>query len=161
MVSALEIGNAAEISYPLSLFGSGRLVRLQRFCASLGIAAVMTAGLAPARAEQIKPVFQHELPAGAGKSLTVVEVSFAPGTKADAHRHGQAFVYAYVLSGTIRSQLAGESARTYRKGEGWFEPPGARHLLTENLSRTAPARLLVAFIANPGDPLKIPDTEKE
>jgi catalase len=149
------------ISSPLTAFGSVLSSRLQRFCASISIAALLTAGFPTARAEQIKPVFQHDLPAAAGKALTVVEVSFAPGTKADAHRHGQAFVYAYVLFGTIRSQLAGEPARTYRAGEGWFEPPGARHLLTENLSRTAPARLLVAFIANPGDALKIPDTEKE
>jgi hypothetical protein len=35
--------------------------------------------------------------------------------------HGGAFVYAYVLSGTLRSRLADEPIRTYRRGEGWFE----------------------------------------
>jgi quercetin dioxygenase-like cupin family protein len=161
MVSAEKKGVSIDAGDPLSAFGSVFLTRFRRFCAGVSIAALVTAGIAPVRAEEIKPVFQHDLPAAAGKALTVVEVSFAPGTKADAHRHGQAFVYAYVLSGSIRSQLAGEPARTYQTGESWFEPPGARHLLTENVSRTAPARLLVTFIANPGDPLKIPDTEKE
>jgi catalase len=112
-------------------------------------------------AEEIKPVFQHEIVNAAGKTLTVVEVVFAAGTKADAHRHGEAFVYAYVLSGAVRSQLAGEPVRTYRAAQSWFEPPGARHLVTENLSRTAPARLLVAFVADAGAPLKIPDTFQE
>jgi catalase len=91
----------------------------------------------------------------------VVEVDFAPGTKADAHRHGQAFVYAYVLSGEVRSQLEGQSARTYSAGQSWFEPPGAHHVLTENLSATAPARLLVVFIAPAGAPLKISDEKTE
>jgi quercetin dioxygenase-like cupin family protein len=125
---------------------------LRQFCARTGIAAALVTAPTPVMSEQIKPLFQHDLPNVAGKTLTIVEVSFAPGTKADAHRHGQAFVYAYVLSGTILSQLAGEAARTYRAGEGWFEVPGAHHLLTENPSRTAAARLLVAFVANPGAP---------
>jgi catalase len=135
--------------------------RLQRLGTSVSFSAMLVTASYPASAEQTKPVFQHDLPNAAGKALTVVEVEFAAGTKADAHRHGQAFVYAYVLSGTIRSQLAGEPARTYRTGEGWFELPGTRHVLTENPSRKAPARLLVAFVANAGDPLKTPDTEKE
>ena len=161
MVSAAKTGQAVGIGHPLSAYEPVNSIRLRRFCVGISIAALVTTSIPPGRAEQIKPVFQHDLPAAVGKALTVVEVVFAPGTKADPHRHGQAFVYAYVLSGSIRSQLAGEPARTYHTGESWFEPPGARHLLTENVSRTAPARLLVAFIANPGDPLKIPDTEKE
>jgi quercetin dioxygenase-like cupin family protein len=128
--------------------------RLQLSYAGVGLLALLFAASRPLAAEQIKPVFQHALPDGAGKAITVVEVDFEAGARADAHRHGQAFVYAYVLSGEIRSQLAGEPARSYRAGQGWFEPPGARHLLTENLSRTAPARLLVVFVANAGEPLK-------
>lgn len=154
-------GSAVCVGDPPLAFESVGSSRFPRFCTGMSVVALLTAGFPAARAEQIKPVFQHVLPDAAGKALTVVEVVFAPGTKADAHRHGQAFVYAYVLSGSIRSQLAGEPARTYLAGDSWFEPPGARHLLTENLSRTASARLLVAFIANPGDPLKVPDTEKE
>ena len=160
MVRGVGTGDAVHISR-LSAVGFVLSNRFRGYCASVSIAALATFGIQPVRAEQIKPVFQHDLPATAGKTLTVAEVSFAPGTKADAHRHGQAFVYAYVLSGSIRSQLAGGPARTYHVGESWFEPPGARHLLTENVSRTTPARLLVAFIANPGDPLKIPDNEEK
>ena len=83
----------------------------------------------PAFAEDLKPLFQHELPGIAGKSITTAEVDFAPGSKADAHQHGDDFGYAYVLSGTVRSQLAGEPVRTYHTGQSWFEAPGARHLL--------------------------------
>ena len=143
------------------IWNSVRAIRLQRLAVATFLFILLGVVSSPIDAEEIRPVFQHELPDSAGKSLTVVEVDFSPGTKADPHRHGQAFVYAYVLSGTIRSQLAGEPARTYRTGQSWFEPPGARHLLTENPSRTVPARLLVAFFANTGEPLKIPDAAKE
>ena len=135
--------------------------RTQSRYAGASLSALLCAASPAAFGEQIKPVFQHELPNEAGKVLTVVEVDLAAGTKAEAHRHGEAFVYSYVLSGAVRSRLAGEPVRTYRAGEGWFEPPGVRHMLTENQSRTTPARLLVAFVASAGEPLKTPDTAKD
>lgn len=124
---------------------------------AVGTAIIFCATMPPLAAETIKPVFAHQLPAAQDRSMTVVEVDFAPGTRSDPHRHGQAFVYAYVLSGSVRSQLAGGPVITYRAGEGWFEPPGARHLLTENASRTTRARLLVVFIAPDGAQLKTPN----
>jgi catalase len=126
------------------------------------IFATFVIGNAPSVfAEEIKPLFQSQLPDVAGKTFTAVEVDFAPGSKADAHRHGRAFLYAYVLSGTVRSQIAGEPVHTFRAGQGWTELPGARHLLTENISRKAAARLLVVFVSDVGAPLKTPDQESE
>jgi quercetin dioxygenase-like cupin family protein len=63
-------------------------------------------------------------------------------------------VYAYVLSGAIRSQLDDQPARIYRTGEDWVEAPGAFHKLTENASNTEPAKLLAIFVAKTGAPLK-------
>jgi catalase len=117
------------------------------------------AATSPVMAEDIQPVFSHDLPNVSGMTFTAIEVDFAAGTNADSHRHGQAFVYAYVLSGEVRSQLEGEEARTYSAGQSWFEPPGAHHILTQNLSATAPARLLVVFIAPAGAALKISDQQ--
>lgn len=122
-----------------------------------GFAGLVSLTASPCDAETIRSLFQRELPNMPGKSISVVEVDFAPGSKADPHRHGQAFVFAYVLSGAMRSQLHGEQPKTYRAGESWFEPPGARHTLTENVSRSERAKLLVTFISNTGDPLKTPD----
>jgi quercetin dioxygenase-like cupin family protein len=48
---------------------------------------------------------------------------------------------------------------TYHQGEDWVEPPGAHHVLTENTSKTKPAKLLVIFVSNTGDPLKVEDPE--
>jgi quercetin dioxygenase-like cupin family protein len=110
--------------------------------------------------ETLSPLFEQPLPNVKGKTFTAAIVYFPPNARAAPHRHGSAFVYAYVLEGTVRSQLAGEPVRTYHQGQYWVEPPGAHHLLTENTSRTKPAKLLVIFISNTGAKLKINDQPK-
>ena len=48
---------------------------------------------------------------------------------------------------TVRSQLNNGEVFEYRTGQYWVEPPGAKHTLTQNPSRTMPARLLAVLIA--------------
>lgn len=107
--------------------------------------------------ETLKPLLQQALPNVKGKTFTSAIVDFPPDARALPHRHGQAFVYAYVLEGTVRSQLEGKPVRTYHQGENWVEPPGAHHVLTENTSPTERARLLVVFVSNTGETLKADD----
>jgi quercetin dioxygenase-like cupin family protein len=107
--------------------------------------------------ETLKPLLQQALPNVKGKTFTSAIVDFPPNASALPHRHGQAFVYAYVLEGTVRSKLDGKPVRTYHQGQNWVEQPGAHHVLTENTSRTQPAKLLVVFLSNTGDKLKIDD----
>jgi quercetin dioxygenase-like cupin family protein len=108
--------------------------------------------------EALSPLFATPLPNVKGKTFTSAIVDFPPAARAAPHRHGQAFVYAYVLEGTVASRLEGEPVHTYRRGENWIEKPGAHHVLTENTSRTKPAKLLVVFISNTGDKLKVDDS---
>ncbi|KAB8189431.1 cupin domain-containing protein [Nonomuraea phyllanthi] len=108
-------------------------------------------------AEAFKPLFQQALPNVEGKTFTSAIVDFPADAKALPHRHGDAFVYAHVLEGSVRSQVAGSPARTYHKGENWVEQPGAHHILTENASATEEAKLLVVFISDTGDELKSDD----
>jgi quercetin dioxygenase-like cupin family protein len=111
----------------------------------------------PTKTETVSPLMQQDLPNVPGKSFTSVIVTFPPGGRAAPHRHGQAFVFAYVLEGSVRSQLDNEPAGTYAAGQSWSEPPGAHHLVTENVSATLPAKLLVVFISDKRDPLKSDD----
>ena len=107
--------------------------------------------------ETLTPLLQQALPNVQGKTFTSAIVDFPPGARAAPHRHGEAFVYAYVLEGTVRSQLDDEPISTYHQGENWVEQPGAHHVLTENTSQTERARLLVVFVSNTGDSLKVDD----
>ncbi|MGW0086416.1 cupin domain-containing protein [Streptomyces sp. NPDC003393] len=125
--------------------------------ATTAAAASPAAMASPSTDETVKLLLQQALPNVKGKTFTSEIVDFPPGSRALPHRHGQAFVYAYVLEGTVRSRLDDKPVTTYQQGENWVELPGAHHVLTENPSSTEPAKLLVVFVSNTGDKLKIDD----
>jgi quercetin dioxygenase-like cupin family protein len=78
-------------------------------------------------------------------------VDYRPGGFSAPHRHpASGFVFAYVLSGTIRSQVEGEPLVVYSAGETWTEPPNAHHIVSANASKTKPARLIAYIIADDG-----------
>jgi quercetin dioxygenase-like cupin family protein len=81
-----------------------------------------------------------------GNELTTLVVKLAPGQKSPKH-HYAGFVFAHVLSGTIRSQLDRGEVKDFSTGESWVEPPETEHSLFENPSRTAVASLLAVFVA--------------
>ncbi|HSU07002.1 MAG TPA: cupin domain-containing protein [Acetobacteraceae bacterium] len=98
----------------------------------------------------VKPVMSEKLPNVPGKSVTAVLVSYPPGGKTPSHHHAGS-VFAYVLSGAIRSEVSGAGpARVFKAGEAFFEPPGSEHLVSENASATEPASLLGVFVADDG-----------
>ena len=118
-------------------------------------AAAISLGLVPGlaqSAEQVKPVFEQAIPNIAGKKMVAVVVTYAPGAKSPAHHHApSAFIYAYVLSGAIRSRVDDEPTKVYRVGEGFHEAPGSHHRISENASDTEPASLLAVFIVDSKD----------
>ena len=113
---------------------------------------------APLR-ETVTVAADEPIPNLPGKRLVTHIVDYPPGVSSAPHRHARsAFIYAYVLSGEIRSQVDGEPARVYRAGEAWFENPGAYHRVSANASDTEPARLLAVLVVDAADEqLVIPD----
>lgn len=104
-----------------------------------------------APAEGITQAFQHAIANVPGKTLTAVIVDYAPGAKSAPHRHGPAFVVAYVLSGAIRSKVNNDKEHVFHAGESWTELPGDHHVISANASDTEPAKLLAIFIADTSD----------
>ena len=119
--------------------------------ALLAAGAAVGASIKPVEHETVTPAFAHAIPNVPGKTITAAVVTYKPGGKSIPHRHGSAFVVAYVLSGAIRSQLEGGEAKVYHAGESWTEAPGAHHLVSDNASKTQPASLLAIFIADSGE----------
>ena len=94
-------------------------------------------------------VYDHALPNVPGKSIKGVLVEYGPGGKSSAHTHPQsAFIYATVLEGAIRSAVNDGPIVTYHKGESFSEMPGDRHSVSENASKTEPAKLLAVFVVD-------------
>ena len=133
---------------------------IKRLFASL-LASAALAGGACAHAPDgtVRPNFSHALPNVPGKSLVAVEVNYPPGGASAAHHHARsAFIYAYVVSGAIQSQVDDGPARVYKAGESFYEVPGAHHRISRNASKTQPAKLLAVFVVDTGDaPLTTPD----
>jgi quercetin dioxygenase-like cupin family protein len=123
------------------------------FATSVALAVSVSACLclsAYAEGDQVKVVRSEKLPNAPGKSLTAVVVTYAPGGKSPSHHHAGS-VFAYVLSGEIRSENSVTGpARVYKAGESFFEPPGSEHLVSENASTTESASLLAVFVADDG-----------
>lgn len=120
----------------------------------LMLGAIAFAGAATASSPDgtVKPNFSHTIPNIPGKSLKAVEVLYPPGGATPAHTHARsAFIYAYVVSGRIVSQVEGQPERTYGPGESFYETPGAHHLISRNASQTEPAKLLAVFVVDTDD----------
>ena len=129
--------------------------RLTRFIYALVactlIDATVGAGVAIAADENSKAtlVYEHALPNVPGKSIKGVLVEYGPGASSSAHTHAKsAFIYATVLEGAIRSSVNDGPVVTYRTGESFSEMPGDRHSVSENASKTAPAKLLAVFVVD-------------
>jgi quercetin dioxygenase-like cupin family protein len=118
--------------------------------AMLSLATICTTVAAqPAeQRETVVPAFSYPVANTPGKTLSALVVSYAPGAKTPAHRHGQSFVVGYVLEGSIRSKVDNGNETVYHAGESWAEKPGAHHRMSENASSTEPAKLLAIFVAD-------------
>ena len=132
---------------------------MKTLAAILCLLAASSAHAAQRPEEAKKIAFMHELPNVPGKSLIAAEVTYPPNGASPPHTHApSSFIFAYVLSGSVRSSVDGAPVRTYKPGESWYEAPGAHHTVSENASKTKPARLLAVFVVDTSDhDLVIPD----
>jgi quercetin dioxygenase-like cupin family protein len=114
-----------------------------------GCAGAALAQAAPDDTSKVTLVYDHALPNVPGKSLKGVLVEYAPGGTSPAHTHPKsAFIYATVLEGEIRSQVNNGPVTTYKAGESFSENPGDHHAVSENASKTKPAKLLAVFVVD-------------
>jgi quercetin dioxygenase-like cupin family protein len=93
------------------------------------------------------PIACEKLPNVPGKSITTLLVEFPPMAFTPRHRHPGS-VTAYVLKGTLLSQLNDGPIGTFATGGTWFEPPGTIHSMVENPSPTEPAEIMAIFVAD-------------
>jgi len=87
-------------------------------------------------------------------TLTVEVADLPPGGRVPEHHHGGPTLD-YVLSGAVRMQMQDGPALDYYAGQTMFEPAGSVHVLTENLSGTRPARIMLIHVADDGAELVV------
>jgi quercetin dioxygenase-like cupin family protein len=124
---------------------------LAAFCATVAIFA-STDAAAHWPGDIVKANFEQTIPNLPGKSLVAVEVEYPPGGASAPRIHAKsAFIYAYAVSGAVESKVNDGEVRVYRAGESWSEPPGASHPVSQNASKTQPAKLLAIFVVDSDD----------
>jgi quercetin dioxygenase-like cupin family protein len=135
--------------------GLPRFIYALIVCAPLFATLGVSSGIAADKNAKITLVYEHALPNVPGKSIKGVLVEYGPGGSSPAHTHPKsAFIYATVLEGAIRSSVNDGPVVTYHTGQSFSEMPGDRHSVSENASKTEPARVF-AISCLSGDLRKI------
>ncbi|KWE50640.1 cupin [Burkholderia ubonensis] len=126
-------------------------------CAALVLGSTMSAAHAHdgggGSGDGARPVMKQAVPEAPGKLVLVATVDYAPGQASEPHRH-LGSVFAVVSKSEVLSQVNDGPLRRYRAGEGWYEPPGSRHLVSRNGSDTEPAQIVVFGLTGENAPLK-------
>ena len=129
--------------------GMPRFVYALVACTLIDATAGAGAAIAADENSKVTLVYEHALPNVPGKSIKGVLVEYGPGGSSPAHTHAKsAFIYATVLEGAIRSSVNDGPVVTYRTGQSFSEMPGDRHSVSENASKTEPAKLLAVFVVD-------------
>lgn len=123
--------------------------------AVLALTASVTALAHEGPSEKVTVLQDQLLKNVPGKKAMMIEVDYKPGQSSIAHKH-EGTAMAYVISGSITSQVKGEKAITYKAGQYWYEPAGSEHLVSKNASTTKPAKLLVFMVLSPDEKVLIP-----
>ena len=117
----------------------------------LVITNVPTVRTANSQVAKETPLMTTDLPDVPGKEGLIERVVLSPGEIVPPHRHN-AHVFAYVLEGSVITQLMGGKPRTVHAGEVFYESPSDVHVESRNASTTQPATLLVFFVKKTGAP---------
>lgn len=124
----------------------------------IGVATLTAAGAAAADeagASVVTPIMQKNLPDIAGKEVVMITVNYPPGAVDPIHRHN-AYVFVYMLEGSVVMQVRGGKEVTLTPGQTFYEGPRDVHTVGRNASDTQPAKFLVFFLKNKGAPASVP-----
>ena len=75
--------------------------------------------------------------------------------RSQIHRHN-AYVFVYVLEGSIVMQVKGGPQLTLGPGQTFYESPEDIHVVGRNVSNTKPAKFLVFTVKDKGSPVVLP-----
>jgi quercetin dioxygenase-like cupin family protein len=112
---------------------------------------LLASSSAAAQVAKETPLMTKDLPDVPGKEGLIETVVLSPGEVPPPHRHN-ADVFAYVLEGSIITQMTGGKPQTVHAGEVFYESPTDVHFASRNASTTQPATLLVFFVKKIGAP---------
>jgi len=117
--------------------------------------AVLISSTAVAQTTKVTPLMSKDLQGIASKEGSMLVVEYAPGASNPVHRHN-AYVFVYVLEGTVVMQVKDGKEMTLTEGQTFFEGPNDIHVVGRNASTTKPAKFLAFFVKDKGAPPVVP-----
>lgn len=103
----------------------------------------------------VTPLFRTDLVDLREQEAVMVEVEYPPGVASAPHRH-DAYVFVYVLEGSVLMQVEGGEPQTLVAGEVFSETPEDIHTVSMNASATDSAKILAVLVKPRGTPVTIP-----
>ncbi len=104
----------------------------------------------PARPSVVLKQVVEGMPKGDAQEIHVFTASFTPGQSTVFHTH-RFPVTVYILEGAFTLNVEGRSPVTVAAGQSFVEPPNVR-MTGHNRSATAPLRLVIFYVGDPGTP---------
>ena len=105
---------------------------------------------------KVVPLMSKNLAECPGKEGVMITVEYPPGHSDEIHRHN-AYVFVYVLEGSVVMQVRGEKEVTLTPGQTFYEGPDDVHIVGRNTSKTKPAKFVAFFVKNKGAAITVPD----
>jgi quercetin dioxygenase-like cupin family protein len=100
--------------------------------AALWIARAFAAS-SPVSAGDIHILSQQPLAGRTGTDVTILTVDYPPGGSTPPHQH-PGTTCAYVLQGSVVSQVDDGPTQTFTAGQTWTEQPHDHHMISKNAS---------------------------
>ena len=81
------------------------------------------------------------------KKVDVREINFQPGQKVGYHKH-PCPVVRYIVSGSVIFQVEGDTLKTLKAGDAFFEPADVPIIHFDNASEREPMRFIAYYLLN-------------
>src|SRR6516225_3567976 len=104
---------------------------------------------------KVVPLMSKNLAECPGKEGVMITVEYPPGHSDEIHRHN-AYVFVYVLEGSVVMQVRAGKEVTLTPGQTFYEGPDDVHLVGRNASKTKPAKFVAFFVKTKGAPILVP-----
>jgi quercetin dioxygenase-like cupin family protein len=108
-----------------------------------------------AQEAKVAPLMSKDLTECPTKEGVMITVEYPPGHSDEIHRHN-AYVFVYVLEGSVVMQVRGGKEVTLTPGQTFYEGPDDVHVLGRNASKTKPAKFVAFFVKNKGAAMTVP-----
>ena len=116
----------------------------------------LTSTTLEAQEAKVVPLMSKDLEGCPGKEGVMITVEYPPGHSDEIHRHN-AYVFVYVLEGSVVMQVRGGKEVTLTPGQTFYEGPDDIHILGRNASKTKPAKFVAFFVKSKGAAITVPD----